>query len=479
MPNPFDQFDEQKPEFRGLGNPFDQFDAPQTVTPETQQQPGFMQRLKNDFARRKNQFVDLYNQSEQGKMSKTEAGLRGGLKLAMTIPDTFVNAVSTVVPDSIEKPIVESIGSGISYLANTRPGRMAVGAVNDFNQKYPITAGRIGSVGDAVTIAAPFTKVGGTSLVGASTKAAGEVADQVTNRALLPLAEKLAVPSRVIPNSEQLTEMSKQAYNAARASGEVFDPSVSNKFVNALDAAKPKKIAGAVETELSQSLESGLGKYREILDKPLNIDEIDIIDKDLSNLKDQAYSAGKNQLASEFSNIQNTLRDSVATSPSGQTLAQARDLFRRKYQMEDVERIFRNAEGRPNETTIIQTGYRNLANQARKKGSGYTKEQIAIMDEAAKGGLSIDALKLASSKLIPVIVGASGNPLAAGAAYMGNLAAGAGATALQTAKANRLAKSITDGITVPGEPTRLNRALSRFTRQDLQDALDAKKGTPK
>jgi hypothetical protein len=251
----------------------------------------------------------------------------------------------------------------------------------------------------------------------------------------------------------------------------VFDAgSVTNKFVSAIESAKPRKIAGTVETDLSQALESGLGKYRKLLDKPLGIDEIDIIDKDLSNLKDQAYNAGKNQLGGELSNIQNALRGSVADSPSGAVLAEARDLYRRKYQMEDVERIFRNAEGRPNEAAVIQTGYRNLANQARKKGSGYNKEQIAIMDKAAKGGLDIDALKFASSKLIAGVAAATGGPVAGATAYMGNLAAGAGATALQTAKANRLAKSITKGITVEAEPTRLNRAAA-----SLQKAFEAKK----
>lgn len=288
--------------------------------------------------------------------------------------------------------------------------------------------------------------------------------------------ENLATPARVMPNSEQLAGMAVKGYEAARASGEVFDaPSVTNKFIAAIDSAKPKMIAGAVETDLSRSLESNLGEYRKLLDKPLSIDEVDIIDKDLSNLKDQAYKSGKNQLASELSNIQNTLRGSVADSPSGETLAQARDLYRRKYQMEDVERIFRNAEGRPNPTTIIQTGYRNLANQARKKGSGYTKEQVALMDKAAKGGFSIDALKLLSSKLIPIVAGASGNVVGAGAAYMGNLAAGAGAKTLQTAKANKLAQSITKGITVESEPTLINRLAQRLTKADLQAAFEARK----
>lgn len=444
-------------------------------------QDTFGSRLQADFDRRKKQISDLANLAVEGKISEAEAIGRSGLKMAQLLPDTALNVLSEVTPDFIEKPVVEQIGNAASYLADTRAGRATIGAINDFNQQYPITAGRVGSAVDALNIALPFKKVGGESLVSASSKVADAAIDKtgdIAGRAVTRGVGKLATPARVMPNSEQLAGMGVKAYEAARASGEVFDaPSVTNKFIAAIDSAKPKMIADAVETDLSQALESGLGKYRKLADKPLGIDEIDIIDKDISNLKDKAFRAGENQLGGELSNIQNTLRQSVAESPSGQTLAQARDLYRRKYQMEDVERIFRNAEGRPNEATIIQTGFRNLSNQARKKGSGYTKEQIALMDKAAKGGLSIDALKFMSSRFLSAIAGATGGVAAGATAYVGNLAAGAGATALQTAKANKLAKSITKGITVDAEPTRINRLAQRFTKQDLQAAFEARKGT--
>lgn len=418
--------------------------------------------------------IDEY---KAGKTGATQAGFRvlgQGLgvindKIGEQIPQTVKDATSYVFRNAVDaNPLA-------------RASSMALGQVapiyDDFAKDNPGRALDLSAAGNLASVASLI--VPGPRAVGAVADTAGAIAKPVGKVAMKGV-ERLATPSRIAPNSEQLAEMGVKAYEKARASGEMFDAgSVTNKFVSAIESAKPRKIAGTVETDLSQALEANLGKYKELANKPLGIDEIDIIDKDLSNLKDQAYNAGKNQLGSELANIQNALRGAVADSPSGQTLAEARDLFRRKYQMEDVERIFRNAEGRPNEAAIIQTGYRNLANQARKKGSGYTKDQIALMDKAAKGGLSIDALKLASSKLIPIAVGASGNGAGAGIAYMGNLAAGAGATALQTAKANRLAKSITKGITVEGEPTRLNKAAAKLTKQDLQKAFEAKKGIKK
>lgn len=461
-------------------------DHPQTAAPISEPS-GFAQRMTDDFKKRQANFRPNNDLKVRGQLAPLEyefnalgqgAGLAGDI--AGNILGSAARYASHLVPTAIEEPIKDAGVRLYNYASDSAVGDVArdyTGAYQGFAQENPRLDRALGSVANIGGLVASVTPVKGVSAASTAVTA-GKAVTKPVAKAAVRSAEKLAIPRQVMPNSEQLAGMGVKAYDAARASGEVFDAkSVSNRFIGALDNAKPKKIAGTVETDLSQALESGLGKYRDLANKSLGIDEIDIIDKDLSNLKDQAYNAGKNQLGGELSNIQNALRGSVAESPSGQTLAQARDLFRRKYQMEDVERIFRNAEGRPNEAAIIQTGYRNLANQARKKGSGYTKEQIGLMDKAAKGGLSIDALKLMSSKLIPVVAGASGNMAGAGVAYMGNLAAGAGATALQTAKANRLAKSITKGITVEAEPTLVNRAAAKLTKADLQKAFEAKKGT--
>lgn len=442
----------------------------------------FTSRLQADFQKRKdamNQSADDYVSGKQGRGStylQTTGNIAGG---ALDAAGEAIKSGYAALPDVIKPKLTDDgraaletakqgIGNAANYASDSAVGDVA----RQYAKEYPVAMKNLAATGNIAAII-PVGKVAqmvASPLVGLAGKGVSKGAD-----ALVSATEKLAIPKQVLPNSEQLADMGVKAYSAARASGEVFDSGVSGNFLSAIDKAKPSKIAGTVETDLSQALESGLGKYKELAGKPLSIDEIDIIDKDLGNLKDQAYSSGKNQLGSELANIQNSLRGSVADAPSGQVLANARDLYRRKYQMEDVERIFRNAEGRPNEAAVIQTGYRNLANQARKKGSGYTKEQVTLMDKAARGGMSIDALKLMSSKLIPAVTAASGNVAGAGVAYMGNLAAGAGATALQTAKANKLAKSIVGDIRVAGEPTMINRAAAKLTKKDLQDSFESKK----
>jgi hypothetical protein len=456
--------------------PDEQVAAPKGITfddlPDEAKPAGFAQRMASDFKKRQENFAPNKDLMRQGKLAPLEyeinalgqgTGLMGDF--AGNVVGSAARYAGDLIPEAIKEP-VKNVGVSLyNYASDSAVGDVARDYTNSyqgFAQENPRLDRFAGSLLNIGGLGAAATPIKGVSAASAAVDAPLAVA-KAGKRAAISGVEKLATPARVMPNSEQLAGMGVTKFNEARTAGEVFDaPLVTNKFIESIDVSKGKKIAGTVETDLSQALESGLGKYRDLANKPLGIDEIDIIDKDLSNLKDQAYNAGKNQLGSELSNIQNALRGSVADSPSGATLAEARDLFRRKYQMEDVERIFRNAEGRPNEAAIIQTGYRNLANQARKKGSGYTKQQIMLMDKAAKGGLSIDALKLLSSKLIPVVAGASGNFAGAGAAYMGNLAAGAGATALQTAKANKLAKSITKGITVEAEPNMVNRMAQRL-----------------
>lgn len=138
----------------------------------------FGSRLQADFDRRKKQISDLANLAVEGKISDTEAIARSGLKMAQLLPDTALNVLSEVTPDFIEKPVVEQIGNAASYLADTRAGRATIGAINDFNQQYPITAGRVGSAVDALNIALPFKKVGGESLVSASSKVADAAIDK-------------------------------------------------------------------------------------------------------------------------------------------------------------------------------------------------------------------------------------------------------------------------------------------------------------
>jgi hypothetical protein len=289
-----------------------------------------------------------------------------------------------------------------------------------------------------------------------------KVASSNMGKALL---EKAATPKDIMPNSEQFAAIKKTRYDEALKSGETFSPEgVANKLADEAATSKMDKVAGVMELEDAPRINSLMEKYETLRSRPMTIKEVDALDKELTQLKHSAVLGDKPswELSSRLGDLQNSLRKSVLDAPSGSALAKGREAFIQERKMSDIEQIFRNAEGRPNEAAIIQTGYRNLARQARKKGSGWSKEQIDMMDKAAKGGLSIDALKFGSSKLLAAIVGSTGGFGSGAAVYLGNIAAGAGATALQTAKGRKLAESITKGLNVKGEPTTTNKIAQKL-----------------
>lgn len=449
-------------------NKFQYIDEAPVDVPKEQ---GFSERLGTDIDQRAGNIERNVSQGVMGEITPLQQGVNiagnfagAGLDVLGNVIGSGARGVVSVTPEVIKRPIRDTA----KYIAESPvgdAGRYLGRQASELSQQYPQTSEYFGNVLN-LTAAAPAAQMTKT----VATKTGKKVGEQAVKG-----LERLATPKQVIPNAEQFKAMGAATYKRASESGEVFSAKVADGFVDSIEASKPKKIGGAVETRLATDLERDVGKYKDLRGKNLDIDEIDIIDKDLSNLKDQAYSSGNYQLGNSLADMQNSLRGSVIDTPAGGLLKEARDTYRRKFQMDDIERIFRNAEGRPNEAAVIQTGFRNLANQARKKGSGYSKEQIKLIDKAAKGGASIDALKLASSRLIPIIAGTTGGAIPAVGGYMANIAAGAGATALQTAKGSKVAKSIAGETRVAGQPTLVNRAAQDL----LKRVRDGKRLTPR
>jgi len=449
-------------------------------------QVGLIEGIGQDYNKRTGEAKNSIALGLLGKETplETAVGLGGaGGKFVVDTVGRGLTDMGRFVANNTPEIIKEPIREGAQYVANSPVGEGVKGAaqyvggkLNEFSQENPREAkyfGNVAGIMGASPAAEGFMALNNAAnkVVVSGVKAGAKGASKVGIKGL----EKLATPKNILPNAEQLKEMGVASYKRASDTGEVFAPELGTGFARSIEAAKPAKIGGVVDSDVAVELERTLGKYKNLDGKRLTIDEIDIIDKDLSDIKGQAYSSGKNKLGEEIGNIQNSLRNSVSESPAGKALSEARDFYRKGFQMDDIERIFRNAEGRPNEANIIQTGFRNLANQARKKGSGYSKAQIKLMDKAAKGGMSIDALKLASSRLLTIGSGLGGGIAPAASAYMINQAAGAGATTLQAAKAGKVAKSIVGDLRVPADPSMLNKAAQNL----LERVKAGQKITPK
>jgi GNAT superfamily N-acetyltransferase len=417
---------------------------------------GFGVRMTQDY----DKMLKGMEKATENDYSLAEQKLRQGVKGASFALNTLGNVIGSgaryvndVIPEEIKllgKFEAERLKNNPAIQAAKEPAmqgaQYAMNEYGEFAKENPRAAFNIETGFEGL----------GVVPVGKIVTAGKEVAGKKLASAL----EKMATPKKVMPDSEQFASMSKAAYDKALSSGEVFGAdNVANKFANAAAASKMDKIAGVMDREYAPEINRLMKKYESVRGNSLTIKDIDDLDKELTQLKHSANLGDKPNadLSEKLGDLQNTLRSSVMEAPSGSTLAEARRAWMQKKQMEDVEQIFRNANGRTNEAAIIQTGYRSLAKQARKRGSGWTKEQIAMMDKAAKGGLDVDALKFLSGRMIPAIAGGTGGMGAGAAAYLGNIAAGFGATALQTAKGRKLAESITKGMTVDAPPTRLNK----------------------
>lgn len=80
-----------------------------------------------------------------------------------------------------------------------------------------------------------------------------------------------------------------------------------------------------------------------------------------------------------------------------------------------VQNILDNADMTDNPTTAIKTGFRTLVKSIQKNTAGWQPDEIAAINHAARTGIATDALRLAGSRLGPLISGgvglATGGPI--------------------------------------------------------------------
>jgi len=407
-------------------------------------EPDFSARQQEDFAKREANSILSLMDSASGKQSPILSVPQIGGQVAGMIGDTGANIIGSVG---------RTLAPETYKAAQQKLGELIAPIAEDIQPAYEYAKEKAPIMTNTAAGYANMLALGGGLKLAKAEKVGGALEKTAINT-----LEKAATPKQLAINAQDLRGMAKASYEAASKAGEVFAPEqLSNKFTSIIERSKPKAIGGQMLTTANQRYIKAVDEFLPLKNQPLGIDDVDRIDKELSIKIDEAYTRGEKFDARSLEGVQDEFRDLVSKSEGGKNLSKARELWAKNYKMEDVEAIFRRAENQPNPATAIQTGFRNLAEKARKKGN-YTKQEIDLIDKAAKSGLSVDALKLAGSRLIPVIMGASGNPLASAGAYMGGVATRAGATAIQAKKGARVANEITSGITKTAEPTKLNKA---------------------
>lgn len=203
----------------------------------------------------------------------------------------------------------------------------------------------------------------------------------------------------------------------------------------------------------SLSLEK-LDQYRQLLNQAVskNTSKVDGANPD-------AFKA--NVAIGALDDAVNNLGPEHITNPAAiDSLNNARAQWAKSSRMSQVQKIIDNAKMTDNPVTAMKTGFKNLSKSLKVSPRGWTPDEISAVNDAAKTGILTNALRVAGSRLTPMIAGgagyASGGPVgalaAAGTEYAISGTARALANKIQTGKANNVLGALAPRPQIPTNP---------------------------
>jgi hypothetical protein len=140
-----------------------------------------------------------------------------------------------------------------------------------------------------------------------------------------------------------------------------------------------------------------------------------------------------------------------------ETLKKANDLWRRSFNLGDIERLVAKASYTENPATSLRVGFRNIASTPGKL-QNYPEAQ-KLIERAATVSPGVDFLKgVAGSRLNPIAWGAASGPAAGAAAALGAAGSRSMATNAQLARAYEVMNAIAGTQPVPELLTPQTRA---------------------
>lgn len=140
--------------------------------------------------------------------------------------------------------------------------------------------------------------------------------------------------------------------------------------------------------------------------------------KGLANVKQQIANqqATVNGMQDSINNAPNIMQQAADSKNAVNAITQGRQLSAAAFKKSDLERIAQRASNANNPIEATKQGYRALANnESRLKG--YTTEERAAIQKAAKTGALTHLLNVAGSNLNPILAAEFGGPLGAAVGY--------------------------------------------------------------
>ena len=279
--------------------------------------------------------------------------------------------------------------------------------------------------------------------------------------------------------SADIKRIANEKYALADERGGILKPEVINKWVDEIDDIAPqtdqgKLLAGdSAFTKTSDIVKQYRGQHL-TLKAAEEIDEI-LTDKIDDFFVDGRLKAQGQKLLEVQNKFRKTILDADESSVLGgkegfNALKDGRQAWADAMKLRDLERIIMRAEMMDNPATGIKTGFRTLAsNPSRLRG--YSKEEVALINKAAKTGVVTDLLRTFGSRLIPAITAGSGGGLpASAAAAAAGMASRDAATRLQVGRATKLTDKITSKYKepVPSSTRKLTDTIKRLEVKPLR-----------
>ncbi|MBO0358631.1 hypothetical protein J0X19_11800 [Hymenobacter sp. BT186] len=399
-------------------------------------EPGFMDKVDQAFDKRAGNMTDILNAKDS--QTGIETGMQQVGQIAGLANDTAGAVVSSLF-DATAAPIVkegfQNVGRAV---ANSAPGQFVADLASKGKQKF-----------DAFAQENPRA-VRNLAAVGNITEAAANLAPVVKSGAMArnSVAKELN-PGELLTADAIKTEANK-AYQFAAERGGTLKPEFTNSFIDGAQALKPQTAAGKIVAGESTSTQLA-DRLQGLRDQPLSLAEAQEIDETFGDVIDGLMENGRLtkegkkvlDLQSEFRGMIDAADETqIAGGREGfESLKEGRRLWSKQAKVRDIEKIITRAEMTDNPATSLKTGFRNLyLNDKRMRG--FTKEERALVKKAAESGVTADILRTFGSRLLPIGGSIAGGPLGAVAGQAVSMASRSGATAVQTRKANNLARLI-------------------------------------
>lgn len=377
---------------------------------------GFIDRVSDDYYKRKGLAADAATAYNEGKQSYPETvGQTIGKGIIGFGNDVVGNAlgsagryVDDATPDFIAQPVKQGAKDVFHYVADSDVGdvaRYAISGYKDFAQNNPRAARNVEALGNAVGLATAFTPVKGISAAGTAldaAQAAGTGIAKVVGVAGAPLnvitkgaknlleGVKADSPELMQETAQDLFSGAGSKYNQMREVGATLTPGSGANLVNSInDAISSKSFipqlnpkTQAIAEHINQAYADGnisvsdLDQYRRLLGK-------------IGNTEDGVAAGAVRKAIDEHVNALTPDDLADGSIKSVELLNQGRTQYQQASKYQAIADVLQKADGDQSKIKSGLTRFLNNDNNVK----GFTDEEMSALRNAADRTLGEKSLR--------------------------------------------------------------------------------------